>query len=206
MFEKIFFIMVLLPEIILAQSIKINNANPSVNYTRLKRIDDMINGYIKNDWIKGAITIIVKDGDILQCKGYGYADAAMKTPMKNDELFRIASQTKAIACTGVMIPYEQGKLLLDEPVSDFIPDYKDMTVLDKFNKEDTTYTTVPAERAITIRDLLTHTSGIDYPGIGSDEMKAIYAKGGIPAGFNTEKDGQSLLDVMKALAKFPLAH
>jgi CubicO group peptidase (beta-lactamase class C family) len=97
--------------------------------------------------------------DIVQWKGYGDADAVTGTPMKNDELFRIASQTKAITCTGIMILYEQGKLMLDEPASDFIPEFKHMTVLDKFNKENTTYSTVPAKRPITIRDLLTHTSG-----------------------------------------------
>jgi len=126
--------------------------------------------------------------------------------MDKDELFRIASQTKAITCVGIMKLYEQGKLLLDEPVSDFIPEFKNMTVLDKFKASDTTYTTIPAQRAITIRDLLTHTSGLDYPGIGSDDMKAIYAKAGIPVGFNLSKNDQTLLSTMKALARLPLVH
>ncbi|MEP7253574.1 MAG: serine hydrolase domain-containing protein, partial [Ginsengibacter sp.] len=89
---------------------------------------------------------------------------------------------------------------------DFIPEFKDPAVLDKFNAADSSYTTVPAKRNITIRDLLTHTSGIDYAGIGSESMRAIYAKAGLAAGFNMAKKDQSLLDAMKILGKLPLVH
>ncbi|HRH60127.1 MAG TPA: serine hydrolase domain-containing protein, partial [Chitinophagaceae bacterium] len=104
---------------------------------------------------------------------------------------------------GIMILYEQGKLLLDEPISDFIPEFKNPVVLDKYNAADTTYATVPAKREITFRDLLTHTSGIDYADIGTDNFKAIYAKAGVPSGlgyFNRD-----LLAEMKKLGKLPLA-
>jgi CubicO group peptidase (beta-lactamase class C family) len=189
-----------------AQVIQNGVVNATINYTRLQRIDSLINIYIKNNWINGAATIILKDNQLIQNKGYGYADIAAQKPMEKNELFRIASQTKAVTCVGIMILYEQGKLLLDEPVSDFIPEFTDMKVLDKFNAKDTTYSTVPAKRSITIRDLLTHTSGLDYPGIGSDNMKAIYAKAGITAGFNLAKKDETLLSAMKALAKLPLVH
>jgi CubicO group peptidase (beta-lactamase class C family) len=102
--------------------------------------------------------------------------------MQKDQIFRIMSQTKAITSVGIMILYEQGKLLLDEPVSDFIPEFKNPVVLDKFNDADTTYTTVPAKREITFRDLLTHTSGLDYTDIGSSKVQAIYTKNHIPSG------------------------
>ena len=105
-----------------------------------------------------------------------------KKPMKNDAIFRIMSQTKAITSVGIMILYEQGKLLLDEPISDFIPEFAHPVVLDKFNEADTTYTTVPAKREITFRDLLTHTSGLDYTDIGSSKVMAIYTKNHIPSG------------------------
>ncbi len=189
-----------------AQVLSLDGKNNSVNYERLARIDGLINDYIKKDWVKGVVTIIVKDNQVVQYKGYGYADANAKNPMPNDELFRIASQTKALTATGIMILYEQGKLLLDERVADFIPEFKDPVVLDKFNTADSSYTTVPAKRDITIRDLLTHTSGIDYAGIGSESMRAIYAKAGISGGFNMAKENQSLLDAMKLLAKLPLVH
>ena len=177
--------------------------NPEVDYDRLLRIDTLINNYVKNDWIKGAVTLIIKDNQIIQYKGYGYANAETRKPMPADAMFRIMSQTKAITSIGIMILYEQGLLLLDQEVGDFIPEFKNQVVIDKFNAADTTYTVVPAKRNITIRDLLTHTSGIDYAAIGTNTMKAIYAKNGIPSGlgyFNAD-----LLRQMKKLGKLPLA-
>jgi CubicO group peptidase (beta-lactamase class C family) len=180
-----------------------NKANPSIDYQRLSRIDSLVNVYVKNDWVKGVVTILIKDNQMVQYKGYGYANAETKIPMKSDALFRIMSQTKAITSAGIMTLYEQGKLLLDDPVGNYIPEFKNQMVLDKFNATDTTYTTVPAKRNITIRDLLTHSSGIDYAAIGSSTMQAIYAKAGIPSGlgyFNAD-----LLTEMKKLGKLPLA-
>jgi CubicO group peptidase (beta-lactamase class C family) len=124
------------------------------------------------------------------------------TPMKKDAIFRIASQTKAITSVGVMMLYEEGKILLDDPVSRYIPEFKNPKVLDQFNAADTTYTTKPAKREITIRDLLTHTSGIGYAQIGSPEMNAIYAKAGIVGGIGV---GHIVLaDKMKLLGSMPL--
>jgi len=180
-----------------------NKTNSSVDYQRLSRIDSLVNAYVKNDWVKGVVTLIVKDNQLVQYKGYGYADAEIKKPMTSDAMFRIMSQTKAITSVGIMILYEQGKLLLDDPVGNYIPEFKNQVVLDKFNAADTTYTTVQAKRNITIRDLLTHSSGIDYAGIGTKTMTAIYAKAGIPSGlgyFNAD-----LLTEMKKLGKLPLA-
>jgi CubicO group peptidase (beta-lactamase class C family) len=180
-----------------------NKPDPAIDYTRLQRIDTLINNYLKNDWIKGVVTLVVKDNQLVQYKGYGYADAATKKPMRADAMFRIMSQTKAITSIGIMILYEQGKLLLDEPVGDFIPEFRNQVVLDKFNVADTTYTTIPAKRNITVRDLLTHSSGIDYADIGSNSMKAIYAKAGIPSGLGYFNE--DLLTQMKKLGKLPLA-
>ena len=176
----------------------------SIDYNRLARIDTLFNTYIQNGWIKGAVTIIVKDNQLVQNKGYGYADEESKMMMKSNSMFRIMSQTKAITSVGIMMLFEQGKFYLDEPVSDFIPEFKHPVVLNTYNPADTTYTTVPANREITFRDLLTHSSGIDYPEIGSDNMKAIYAKGRIPGGLGNI--AATLGDKMKALGKLPLAH
>jgi len=177
--------------------------NPGVDYERLSRIDTLMNDYVKNNWIKGAVTLVIKDNQIIQFRGYGYADAETKKPMATDAIFRIMSQTKAITSIGIMILYEQGKLLLDQPVGDFIPEFKNQLVLEKFNAADTTYTTVPSKRNITVRDLLTHTSGIDYAAIGTNTMKAIYAKAGIPSGLGYFD--ADLLAQMKRLGKLPLA-
>lgn len=176
--------------------------NVSIDYSRLKRIDTLVNEYIKKNYITGAVTLVVKDNQLIQYKGYGYADVDSKKVMKQDAIFRIMSQTKAITSVAIMILYEQGKLLLDEPIANFIKEFKDPVVIDRFNATDTTYTTKPAKRDITFRDLLTHTSGIDYADIGTSIGKSIYAKAGIPSGlgyFNA-----NLLDKMKLLAKQPL--
>ena len=163
-----------------------------------------MNSYVQKNWLTGAVAIVVKDNMVVLHKGYGYADKAAKKPMQKDQLFRIMSQTKAITSTGIMILFEQGKLLLDEPISNYIPEFKNPVVLDKFNEADTGYTTVPAKREITFRDLLTHTSGIDYADIGTKAGKAIYAKNHIPSGLGHFDD--NLLDRMKTLGKLPLVH
>lgn len=200
----IIFLLFLLPSFISAQVIEKNSKpNSSVDYDRLARIDNLVNEYIKNDWEKAVVTIVVKDNQIIQYKGYGLADENTKKPMPNDAIFRIMSQTKAITSTAILILYEEGRFTLDEPIADFIPEFRHLTVLDKFHAADTTYTTVAAKRDITFRDLLTHTSGIDYADIGSDNMNAIYAKAGVPSGLGYFD--ANLLDKMKVLAKQPLA-
>ncbi|HEY5407429.1 MAG TPA: serine hydrolase domain-containing protein [Ginsengibacter sp.] len=201
--RNIFFAFILIPTFARTQVIQTNTKNNSVDYAKIAMIDGLFKDYIAKNRLTGAVTIVVKDNQLIQYKGYGYADVATKKPMKNDAMFRIMSQTKAITSAGIMILYEQGKLLLDEPISDFIPEFKNPVVLDKFNDADTTYTTVPAKREITFRDLLTHTSGLDYTDIGSSKVMAIYSKNHIPSGLGYID--ASLLDRMKALGKMPLS-
>jgi CubicO group peptidase (beta-lactamase class C family) len=182
-------------------------ASPSsvkVSEERLVRIDKMIQQSIDSGWIAGAIGFIARDGIIIYDKSFGLKDMEAKTPLKTDDIFRIASQTKAITSIAAMMLFEEGKFLLDDPISKYIPEFKNPQVLDKFNEKDTTYTTVPANREIRIRDLFTHTSGIDYAGIGSKNMRAIYAKADIPGGFGDDKI--ILGDKIRALGKLPLVH
>jgi CubicO group peptidase (beta-lactamase class C family) len=186
-----------------SQVIQTGTKNNYVDYERLAKIDGLVNEYISKNWLTGAVSIVIKDNQVIQYKGYGYADVESKKPMKNDAIFRIASQTKAITSIGIMILYEQGKLLLDQPISDFIPEFKHPVVLDKFNDADTSYTTVSANSEITFRQLLTHTSGLDYPDIGSSKVTAIYAKNHIPIGLGYFD--ADLLERMKALGKLPLS-
>lgn len=162
----------------------------------------MIDGYLKKNWIRGVVTLVIKDNQLVQYKGYGFQDAATKKQMRTEAIFRLMSQTKAVTSVGIMMLYEQGKLLLDQPIADFIPEFRHPVVLDKFNAADTSYTTVPAKREITFRDLLTHSSGIDYAAIGSPSANAIYAKAGVPSGLGSFNE--SLLAKMKLLAKLPL--
>lgn len=178
-------------------------ASVKFSEARLTRIDNMIKQYIDSGWIAGAVGFIARDGKIVYDKAFGVTDIEKKSLMQRDNIFRIASQTKAITSVAVMMLFEEGKFLLDDPISKYIPEFAHPNVLDKFNDEDTTYTTIPANREITIRDLLTHTSGIEYAGIGSKTMKAIYAKGNFPGSFG----GTDILGTkIRALGKLPLLH
>lgn len=171
---------------------------------RLARIDNMIQQYVDSSWIAGAVGLISRDGKTVYLKAFGVSDLESGTEMEKDAIFRIASQTKAITSVALMMLFEEGRFLLDDPVSKYIPEFANPVVLDKYNPDDTTYTTIPANREITIRDLLTHTSGIDYAGIGSQTMREVYAKAGIPTGFVREKI--ILSDKIKILARMPLVH
>ena len=169
---------------------------------RLGRIDEMFQKYISDRWINGASAIILKNGKIVYYKGTGYNDIEKKTPLNKDVLFRIASQTKAVTSVAVMMLYEQGKFLLDDPVSKYLPEFKNQKVLDKFNSADSSYTTIEPKRPVSIRDLLSHTSGLGYPAIGTKEMNALYAKYNIIMGITDKKI--YLKDEMEKLAKVPI--
>lgn len=171
---------------------------------RLSRIDKMIDEFIASKRIPGAVVLIARNGKIAYHKAYGVADVETRTPLKKDDIFRIASQSKAIASLAVMMLWEEGKFSLDDPLSKYIPEYKNPQVLATFSMADSSYTTQPGKGEITIRQLLTHTSGIDYAAIGSPEFKAIYAKAGIPSGIGTHD--AVLSEKMKALGKLPLKH
>lgn len=171
---------------------------------RLQRIDNFINEHVTKGQIPGAVVFIARNGKIVYHKAYGYSDIENKVSLKKDDIFRIASQTKAITSLAVMMLFEEGKFLLDDPLSRYIPEFKNPKVLNNLNWADTTYSTVPAKSEITIRQLLTHTSGIDYASIGSQEFKAIYAKAKVPSGIGSSN--MVLADKMKVLGGLPLKH
>ena len=171
---------------------------------RLARLDSTMNDWVSKGWINGAVGLVIRHGKIAYYKAKGYNDLETKTPLDKEAIFRIASQTKAITSVAVMMLYEEGKFLLEDPVSKFIPSFANANVLDKFNDKDTTYTTLPAKRQITIRDLLTHTSGLGYATIGSKEANSIYAKNNITAGLDVSND--ELSAAMTRLGSLPLMH
>ncbi len=170
---------------------------------RLKRLDHAMNEWAGKQWMNGGVALIAKNGKIAWYKGVGYNDIEQKEKMKRDGIFRIASQTKAITSVAVMMLYEEGKLLLTDPVSKYIPSFSKQQVLVKFNP-DSTYTTVAAKREVTIKDLLTHTSGLGYAQIGSKEANAIYAKAKLTPGLGVRNE--SLLEAMTRLGTLPLMH
>jgi CubicO group peptidase (beta-lactamase class C family) len=171
---------------------------------RLKRLDREMNEWAQKEWMQGGAALIIRNGKVAYYKAAGYNDLDTKSAMQKEDIFRIASQTKAITSVAMMMLYEEGKFLLDDAVSKYIPAFKKQQVLEKFNAADTTYTTVPAKSEITIRQLFTHTSGLGYAQIGSKEANAIYAKSNLTAGIGVKDD--NLLDAMNRLGKLPLMH
>ncbi len=178
--------------------------HPSIDNQRLAYVDTVLKQYVDKNWLTGAVTIVIKDNQVVHYKGHGYADLASKKPMPADAIFRIMSQTKGITSVGIMQLYEKGKFSLDQSIGDFIPEFKKPKVIQDYNPADTTFTYINAKREITFRDLLTHSSGIGYADIGSERMKAIYAKAGVPSGLGTFR--ANLLEKMKILGKLPLEH
>ncbi|TDS18953.1 CubicO group peptidase (beta-lactamase class C family) [Maribacter caenipelagi] len=172
---------------------------------RLAKIDAMIASEVDHGNIPGAVALIARNGKIIFHKAYGMANNEAKIEMDKDAVFRIASQTKAITSTAVMMLWEEGRFQLDDKISKYIPEFGEAQLLDTYNEADGTYTTKPAENQVTIRDLLTHTSGIGYGVIDGDEQfKKIYAKAGITDLFTTEKI--TIAESVKKLAKLPLHH
>ena len=182
----------------------ISKKHPGIDYARLSQVDTLLKQYVEKDWLAGAVVFIVKDNQVVYSTGCGYADRETRKPMTADAIFRIMSQTKAITSLAVMQLLEKGKFRLDQSIADFIPSFKHPTVIKSFNKADTGYTSGPAKREITFRDLLTHSSGISYPDIGNDTMQAIYAKQRIPSGLGYFNE--NLLAKMSELGKLPLLH
>ncbi len=170
---------------------------------RLARIDSVFQQYVDNGTIPHAVTFVAHHGKVIHNKAFGWRDIESKTPCRKDDIFRMASQTKAITAVAVLTLFEEGKLLLDEPVKKYIPEFANPQVLVTFNESDSTYTTRPAKRDITIRHLLTHTIGISY---GNSKTRKIYDKAGIPLSPMMSKDNITIGDAIKILAKCPLEH
>ncbi len=145
----------------------------------LERVDSLLASGLINNWMAGATALIAVDGKVIYDKGFGFKDRESKALIRPVDEFRIASMTKPIVTAAAMTLVEQGKMKLSDPVSKYIPEFKNMKVLDTFNEKDTTYTTVDAKEPITIKNLMTHTSGIGY-GFADRRLAMIYAKNGIP--------------------------
>lgn len=171
---------------------------------RLDLIGNMCNQAIQNGEVPGIVALVARDGKIVYYKAFGKADNASGRNLKQDDIFRIASQSKAITSTAVMMLWEEGRFKLDDPISKYIPEFDNGQVLDTMYP-DGTYKTIPVNKPVTIRHLLTHTSGLGYGVIDGDErFKKIYNKAGITDLFTTENI--SIGESVKKLAKLPLHH
>jgi CubicO group peptidase (beta-lactamase class C family) len=171
---------------------------------RLARLDTAMVDWVRNKWINGSVVLIARHGKIVFDKAYGYNDLVTKAPLDKNGIFRIASQTKAFTTVAALMLWEEGKFSMNDLVSKYIPSFAHAQVLASFSPKDSSYTTVPAKRQVTIHDLFTHTGGLGYPAIGTPEANAIYAKNYMTGGVGVK--GQKLSDAMNRLGSLPLLY
>lgn len=162
---------------------------------RLQHISTVMNDYLEKNQFPGMIVSIAKHGKIVFFERYGYKDVEAKEPVQTDTLFRIYSMSKAITGVGVMMLFEEGKFLLDDPVSKYITAFKRTPVLDPQSKDE--IQVVKPEREMTIRDLLRHTAGLSYGG-GSDLVSKRYQE------MNLFNPDHTLEEMTNDLARIPL--
>ncbi len=140
-----------------------SNAQPaSGRLANADQIDRYLAKQVRSTKIPGLVALVIDKNGELYSAAFGQRDVANQTPMTMDTIFRIASMTKPIAATAVMMLVEDGQLALDDPIADYIPAYAEPRVLVEFDPETTEYTTRPAATPMTIRHLLSHSSGMAY--------------------------------------------
>ena len=186
----------------IGQSISVVKPEESgLSLHRLESIDRILNEYVDQEEVAGGVALIARKGQIGYLKAFGMKDIESKQQMKTDDIFRIASMTKAITVAGIMMLFEDGYFTLDDPLSKFIPEFSEMQVMveDTANKS---YTLEKAKSQITIRHLLTHTSGLTYDFFSQPYISEIYTQNNIYNGLG--KSEGTIGDMVKRLAKLPL--
>lgn len=168
----------------------------------IDQLENYIREAIDNQIIPGGTFIIAKNGRTILNKSFGQVDDTRA--YQNDDIYRIASMTKAITCVSIMQLVDQGLIDLDDSVSKYIPSFKTITVLDQFNDSDSSFTTIAASKEITIRNLMTHTSGIVYGSFNPGKLMAVYAQYDMNVGFSHPEWSNE--EWMDRLAEVPLAH
>ena len=141
---------------------------------RLARIGEVLRADIERGRIPGAVLAIARKGRIVYFEAFGYRDKAAGVPMTKDAIFSIASMTKPMVTVGALQLYEQGRALIDDPLSKYLPQFANMQVARMDPSEQTIIDTVPAGKQVTIQDLMRHTSGIIYGARGSTAVHKLY--------------------------------
>jgi CubicO group peptidase (beta-lactamase class C family) len=164
---------------------------------QLARIDTLLLQAVRNGLTPNAVTYVYRHGKMVHYKAFGWKNIENREPVQLNSIFRIASQTKALTSVGLMKLYEKKMFLLDDPISKYIPEFANPKVLVKMNANDSSFASRPAKREISIRHLLSHTSGIPYSNVA-------YTKALIPK-INSLKQ-ITIGEVVKKIAKLPLDH
>lgn len=179
----------------------IHNDAPHASFSTagLGTLDAVMKQYVADGKLGGAVVMIQQDGRDVFSEAYGWRDREANIAMQEDTIFRIASQTKALTSVGIMMLMEEGKLVLDDPLGKFLPDWQKTTVA--VAKEKGGYDVVPAKRPITIRDLLSHTAGISY---GTGPGEKAWRDAGVFGWYFADKN-VPVADVVAKMAKLPMA-
>jgi CubicO group peptidase (beta-lactamase class C family) len=186
-----FLFLAIVPALLLGQT--------EISKQRLGRVDALLERYVQENRIPGAVALVLREGKPVYEHAFGWADKEASRRMTPDTIFRIASQTKAITSTAILMLVEEGKIGITEPVENFIPTFKQTTVAEAEGR------IVPAKRAITIHDLLTHTAGISY-GTEAHVAAAYRAKDLGPAagnGWYTADKDEPICTTMERLGTLP---
>ena len=166
------------------------------DYKRLSRLSNKLDEFSKKGILPGSVVLISKNDEIIYHEAFGFSDIDNQIPMKTNSIFRIASQTKFITAAAIMMLQERGELVITENVSKYIPEFKETFVA---KKSDDGYSIEPADREITIKDLLTHTSGVGY---GFGIASKVWEEAGIQ-GFYLIDRNESIVETVKKIAKLP---
>jgi CubicO group peptidase (beta-lactamase class C family) len=170
---------------------------------RLERIANTIQRNVDSGRIAGGVSLVARHGKIAYLQAVGMADRDARKPMRTDTIFRLCSMSKPITSVAVMILYEEGRFTLSDPVSDYLPEFKNMKVLDPpwpQDKSSPPGALVDAKRPITIFHLLTHTSGLTYP--SNRRLDRAYRDADVPIGLSQHEG--TIGDAVKRLATLPL--
>ena len=171
---------------------------------RLARIDDFIERHLEAHHVAGTVTVVARHGKVVHFEAHGMQDIESQVPMSKDSIFRIYSMSKPITSVAAMILYEEGRFLLDDPVSRWLPEFKGIEVgVEEINEEngEKVLKTVPVEREISIRDLLRHTSGLSYGLWGDSLVDELYLDQEVLLW-----KGTTIQDTVSKLATIPLKH
>ena len=167
--------------------------------SRLQRLSAAMKRAVDEDRLAGVVTLVARKGKVVHYENFGQLDRESKTPMPKDAIVRIASMSKAITTVAAMMLVEEGKLLLDDPVSKFIPAFKKTTVMTQTPTSGPDVAVMPARREISIRDLMTHTAGISY---GTGALEAQYKAANVYMWYFADKD-EPIGTTIERLAALP---
>ncbi|MCF3651320.1 serine hydrolase domain-containing protein [Synoicihabitans lomoniglobus] len=174
-------------------------AEVGLSAERLRRLDTVFEDYVSAGRLPGAVVLVARHGKVAHLGTYGMSDIEQEVPLREDAIFRIASQTKALVSVGIMMLQEEGKLLIDDDLADYLPEFAQTTVA--VANDNARYEVVPAQRKITLRDLLRHTSGYDY---GNGPGRDMWRDAGMQGWYFADRE-EPIRDTIARIAPLPAA-